>query len=435
MVLSRRYVAPVAGLLCLLWLTCHTQFAVAQRGMFQTYKVEDGLCQSQVATVCQDQDGYLWSGTNFGVSRFDGSRFMNFSHANGLAGNFITASLVDSQGRVWFGHLQGGITCYEEGRFQALPGQEAWRGVPINAIAEDAEGRLLFATLGSGLLVCMEGPSGFMIDAVPGSPSDINDLVAGTDAVWLGTAQGLYRADLALPSVDSREWSCRLTLLTIEAEHGEHITRLYEDSRQRIWIGTLAGCISVLAKDRQLHTMTRGIRFTSESDQVLSLPINDIVEDWDGNIWVAQTGQGVFRLKAAGQPVRILEQRQFSIDDGLSYNDVNQMTVDREGNIWFGTGAHLCVYRGAMFETTNFSDDPHASNIWCIHRDGDGTLWFGTEGGLVRYDAPSSSRSRAVTRFYTTADGLRHNSVRDIAEGRDGYLWLVSKGGGLTRFD
>ncbi|MFH1843717.1 MAG: ATP-binding protein, partial [bacterium] len=80
-------------------------------------------------------------------------------------------------------------------------------------------------------------------------------------------------------------------------------------------------------------------------------------------------------------------------------------------------------------------DDPHASNIWCIHRDGDGTLWFGTEGGLVRYEAPSSSRSRAVTRVFTTADGLRHNSVRDIEEDRDGYLWLVSKGGGLTRFD
>ena len=57
---------------------------LAQKAMFRNYSVEQGLSQSQVEAVIQDQDGYIWAGTHHGLSRFDGHGFKNFTSKDGL---------------------------------------------------------------------------------------------------------------------------------------------------------------------------------------------------------------------------------------------------------------------------------------------------------------------------------------------------------------
>ena len=66
----------------------------AQQAMFRNYTVEDGLSQSQIETVIQDNLGYLWAGTYHGLSRFDGHRFTNFTVKDGIADNIVTAARV-----------------------------------------------------------------------------------------------------------------------------------------------------------------------------------------------------------------------------------------------------------------------------------------------------------------------------------------------------
>ena len=64
-------------------------YTMAQQYNFINYTIEDGLAQSQVTDINQDNQGYLWAGTLGGISRFDGKAFENFSTANGLIHNQI----------------------------------------------------------------------------------------------------------------------------------------------------------------------------------------------------------------------------------------------------------------------------------------------------------------------------------------------------------
>ena len=63
-----------------------------------------------------------------------------------------------------------------------------------------------------------------------------------------------------------------------------------------------------------------------------------------------------------------------------------------------------------------------------ILQDREGHLWFGTWGGVSRYDG------QTLTTF-TTKDGLAHNVVGSILQDREGHLWFGTFGGGLSRYD
>ncbi|RMG44913.1 MAG: hypothetical protein D6718_08930, partial [Acidobacteria bacterium] len=74
--------------------------AAAQSGAFRTYTVRDGLIQSQIRCVTQDREGYLWIGTQYGLSRFDGRRFRNYTRHDGLAVSEVTSCAAAADGRL-----------------------------------------------------------------------------------------------------------------------------------------------------------------------------------------------------------------------------------------------------------------------------------------------------------------------------------------------
>ena len=76
--------------------------AYAQRYHARTYSLEDGLPQSMVNAIVQDDQGFLWFGTMGGLSRFDGQRFTTFTAEKGLAGTIVSALLEDRQGCLWY---------------------------------------------------------------------------------------------------------------------------------------------------------------------------------------------------------------------------------------------------------------------------------------------------------------------------------------------
>ncbi|MFZ4622497.1 MAG: ligand-binding sensor domain-containing protein, partial [Bacteroidota bacterium] len=77
----------------------------------------DGLSQQTVLTITQDQQGFLWFGTNDGLNRFDGYSFKVF-HASadsstGLHNDFISRLFCAKDGKVWVGTFEGGVSVYD----------------------------------------------------------------------------------------------------------------------------------------------------------------------------------------------------------------------------------------------------------------------------------------------------------------------------------
>ena len=80
---------------------------------FDKLSIEHGLSQSMVFSIAQDEQGFMWFGTQDGLNRYDGYEFKTFRHdpddPNSLSKNFVWALHNDSKGRLWVGSEWGGV--------------------------------------------------------------------------------------------------------------------------------------------------------------------------------------------------------------------------------------------------------------------------------------------------------------------------------------
>lgn len=115
---------------------------------FKNYSIAEGLAQTQVTSIVEDQNGYLWVGTLGGLSRFNGSKFTNYSAEDGLLNNRITA-LFYQQNKLWIGH-ESGLSLYQNKRFKKWSFDK--KNVNVSDIISFKK-ELLISTIGEGLFV------------------------------------------------------------------------------------------------------------------------------------------------------------------------------------------------------------------------------------------------------------------------------------------
>ena len=83
------------------------------------YGVAEGLPDSCVEDLCEDSDGCLWIATIGGLSRFDGTRFHNFTTQDRLPSDYIQCLCLDDRGHLWIG-TESGISRWDGRRFQTV---------------------------------------------------------------------------------------------------------------------------------------------------------------------------------------------------------------------------------------------------------------------------------------------------------------------------
>src|ERR1700741_2265808 len=185
----------VHALCCLLLFMVFTRNH-AQTTSFISYGMEQGLVQSQVQSISQDNEGNLWVGTIAGLTKYNGSRFYSFTKNQGLAEDWITASCKDKNGNIWFGHWAGGVTRYNTAtkNLENLGLEEYTRFKSIRAIREDETGRFWIATEGAGVFIYDPvNNKMFALARKDGlSSNTIYDLTIDTyKNVWMATDSGL----------------------------------------------------------------------------------------------------------------------------------------------------------------------------------------------------------------------------------------------------
>ncbi|OGG54945.1 MAG: hypothetical protein A3F84_06935, partial [Candidatus Handelsmanbacteria bacterium RIFCSPLOWO2_12_FULL_64_10] len=122
--------------------------------------------------------------------------------------------------------------------------------------------------------------------------------------------------------------------------------------------------------------------------------------------------------------------RTYEVTDGLADVNVYSIHQDRDGYLWFGTnGGGVSQYDGRDWLTFTNKDGLVSNLVRTGFQDREGNLWFGTSGsGVSRYDG------RKFTNF-TTKDGLANNIVLSIFQDQEGNLWFGTDGGGVSRYN
>jgi hypothetical protein len=116
-------------------------------GQWHAYGMADGLPEGFVRAILQDRDGYLWFGTEKGVSRHDGHTFTNLPTEGGRARNAIHAMTQDREGNLWF-NTRGGVSRYDGQDWKTFTTEDGLIHNAVLSIFQDREGHVWFGSKG-----------------------------------------------------------------------------------------------------------------------------------------------------------------------------------------------------------------------------------------------------------------------------------------------
>ena len=437
-----------AGLPLLMLLCClacaGARAAPAPTLRFEHLSVHQGLAQESVLAAAQDSDGFMWFGTQAGLSRFDGYRVItyrnNVADPRSLANNWVKVLYVDRSGRMWIG-TDGGLDRYDPATrsfIHYVPAEKARRGNGnrhVRAIADDGRAGLWIGT-GDGLQHFDIASGKFEVwhhaKADPASLADDQVTALAVDAggrVWVGTNAGL---DSMAPGARGFEHH--------PAPHADPrfnvVQALLVDASQSLWIASLAG----------LETWKVGAPGAGGQRRVMGAQqgmqpghMTVLYQDGDNNVWVGSHVSGLYVWNQARR--RFVNYRHTPGDNhSVADNQVSALYRDRVGTFWVGTWfagvSRVDLNSGGFSRIVRQPDSaaPLADNkVRAILDDGPGKLWIGTNEGLNHFDVETG-----LARVYRTETGnprtLAGSVASALARGADGALWVGSTAG-VTRFD
>ena len=307
--LLRQNRAPVLALPVLLLLLWVVGGAAAWAGppprtlRFEQLSVEHGLAQESVLAIAQDKQGFIWLGTQAGLTRFDGYRTVTYKSAvsdpRSLADNWVRVLHLDPSGQLWVG-TDAGLDRYDPATrtfAHYLPQEPAQRGNGnrhVRAIVDDGLGGLWVATA-DGLHHL--DPAAKRYTSWHHDPADAGSLAndqvnaLARDAagrLWVATATGL---DMLAPG------ATRFTHYKLEAGGDSRfnaVLSLQVDSAQTLWVGTMGGLeqwnlnpLPGAAPQRRRLGPEQGLRRGTS--------ITTLYEDAENQLWMGTQADGLLR--------------------------------------------------------------------------------------------------------------------------------------------
>ena len=366
---------------------------------FQSWQKEQGLPQGAVNALAQTPDGYLWTGSDEGLARFDGLRFVPFGIQEGIKVGPVAVLFEDSHGHLWIGGTGSGLSCWRNNHI--VTNFTTKDGLPsdsVTALAEDAAGRLWIGT-DAGLMLCQNGRLLPLNAAEKFKGRPITALLNDPQGrMWigvkgLGVFQFVNGAFVPLTG-DSMEESLK----------DPHC--LLMDKIGRIWIG--AGEDFILCLDNHHWHRYRIPHNLAKSH------VNLLAQESDGTIWAASAGGALLRFKD-GKFVAI------PADSGLAGSQIESLMTDREGKLWVGTDTGLNRLHRRIIFTLSQSEGLGFGAVEGLAEVSPGVIWVGKPNdGLYRWDGKSFNRLSAA--------GLSpHDSqITSLLVTRDGFCWVAT---------
>jgi PAS domain S-box-containing protein len=353
----------------------------------RVFGAADGLRNLVIISIAQDEDGFLWLGTEDGVYRFDGERFGHFSVDDGLASSLVHAVGVAPDGRVCAGGSNG-LACWDGVRFQRATGR-GLPAIPVRTLASYAgklwvgtEGGGLYVRSGDGSFAPAPGWPGAKTTAVRALWADVGGLVVGDGAdVVVSAGDGVWR----------RVGDVGLGRDRVEGVLRDRQGALWIRTPTHMWFLPAAASRAVDLRDG----LPTGFDATEAPNAMAIGPRGDVLIGTDDG--VAYRDHGRWRT-IAGAPAAT----------------TRAVLVDRDDNLWIGSAGLFQLRGRGLIERHNKAGGLPGEIIWTYRRDREGALLAGTNRCLAR-----AARGR-----WDCVDGTRDRVVRSIVFAPQGGTFL-----------
>ncbi len=371
--------------------------ASAQVLPFDVKTLRDGLPQSQMASMVQDNRGYIWVGTWGGLARYNGGRFHNYTTDDGLPSGRIQELLVDSRGTLWVATAGGTVVMRGE-RLTPIANLSL-KKPRCRALLEDRDGAIWIGTDQGAYRVPKDT---FRAEPAPDGLERqiIYDLASDRGAILIAGDQGLWRYEPG-GGYQQMDIPCPRNQIRTIAVTGDGI-----------WLGTSTS--GAFLKDAAgWHSMLA-------SGQVTGRTIYRIYAAPSGTLYICTSDSALF-LRRVGEKAF----QHWNTDMGLPSNVVNFTFEDREGNVWVGTDINgLARLGGVALSNHGLKQGLPSDCVFGIASSPTaGALWLGTLNGAVHYQVRPNSK---VLETIGLADGLDTEWVWKVLPEADGGLWILT---------
>jgi signal transduction histidine kinase/ligand-binding sensor domain-containing protein/DNA-binding response OmpR family regulator len=429
---------------------------------FKSFAKENGLSSSNVTSVAQTPDGFLWIGTSDGLNRFDGYSFnvyRNDPHdSTSLSDNNITTIFVDSKGNLWIGTQTSGLSRYikEKDNFKNYSSRtheaSSISSYYIKSIAEDADHQLWIATT-MGLNKYNQANDSFeryfhevsivVKDHTADSLASHNlpDHIVKTVRAFKGMSfsnEQSFRKALGetLSEKELSTWKARILKYCMLKITADHIVALQTDSLGNLW----------MAYDK------KGLGFFNPRTNVLKI-YNDPHQDgfWNKEIkslhldhkflWIGTRDGKLGKLDIVNDNLSI-------VNIPFQTYNIESVISDSKGKIWFGDDYGLCrivsdenVFYRYQNEENNLYSLPTTA-VKVIFEDVQKNIWIGCAFGGISLTI--SDMVFEHYKHYQNASSLSKNGVSSVLEDSKGNVWIgyytmgidrINKDKSITRFN
>lgn len=377
--------------LLLFFFSVFSFLSLAQQYSFIAYSTEQGLPQSQVSSIVQDKNDYLWVGTLGGLAKFNGKEFETYTTESGILNNRVT-SLNYFDNIIWVGH-EGGISKIENQKILKWSLPLEFRKVKVTKI-DKFKDYILISTNGAGLYL-LKNNKVHPIKINGEDSQRIRDFCVVGNKVYLATRAGIFHSEdlikwkillgteqLSISSIVTHQNQIYYAayvdgLFNYNPSNAQNkqihfgndtlsIRTINFDSKNQCWINASEG-IYVLNNGKVKYKL-------NEKNGLPLQTFQRIYEDKNGVIWLGSEGKGLIQF--TGEQFIYYNQ-----NSGLTSDLVLSINQDKQKHLWIGTydKGLMQISKQNQIKSFNIGNN----TVWCSMLDFEGKNWFGTGMGLV----------------------------------------------------
>ena len=425
------------------------------------FYTDDDLSSNLITSLCQDQQGYIWIGTEYGLNKFDGGHFTQYYHddsdPHSLSDDIVRLLMVDRDGTVWvIGN--SGVQRYNRmsDSFESL----LFHGSPqsdVNDILQTPDGEIWLLSSHDGIFKVNTNdmtatPVERINRLVQKKEEGDNMYLDSKDRLWLGyRMSGLQMIDLKTGKsryYDEQQLNARRPCDIIEdQQHRLTITSysevmqlneqtmefesiisyprssvlyIYQTPKKQYFIGTMgSGLWQVDFAKREVNTMD--IQMEGQVGQGL-VKIRSFLEDRNGNRWIGCFQKGLAFIPARANAFHYLGLHQMETDNG---NHLRAVFTDRDHHVY------VCQEQGGITDITHEGKTLRHwmgnHTVMTMFVDRQGTYWAGTfRNGLFKID-PRTGKEEWIASTGT-------QRIHSITQDREGNIYTASFNDGLHSY-
>lgn len=445
----------------------------AAPAIFHTYQTRDGLSHNKVWCSVQDSRGFIWFGTENGLTRYAGSESRSYYHSaedqSSLGDDCVHALMADGDD-LWIGTPSGVYIYHSDSdsfeRFSVQTKYSVRISCDVRRIIKHTDGSIWIATLGQGIFIYT--PSDGQLRQLNGQKTLILDIREKTSGnVWATAVYSdvlAYSADGDFLGYQGQASDGSLWQVDDEVVKSlDGVNGVMLDRENTLWVLTSdAGACYLPLDARVMNYYTLG---------TTSSRVNCFLENPDGSVlvgaengiwtfnpsrgevlkykniqhvsalvavgeelWVGTTGSGIYRMDRHGRIIRNYRYTSGKLGS-LPSDDILCIYLRKNGVVMVGTSFGLYSYMPDFDSFTPWLGVGSMASVSNVQEDNDGCLWISTlTNGLYLHGDDTYVRTNIGTVYNGEISG-NIGAILSCLVGSDGRVWIGLDGRGLCVYN